>query len=604
MIITSNQEEQFIVSPPQFHLEAPRESPFEAVPTATVTSSEGSFDFSWIQKPTELGIATVEGILEDIVQRSRRDAKRFPSSADVHANLGLALANCGRLTEAVDEFSTALKISPQHFMAMANLGRISASQGRFDEAQRIYEQIAKAHPQELSPLVNLSYIFLRTGKIHQATEILNRAIEVDSEALFPRYLMAVSLLTLGKSREAIRHLRFAARTEVRSPAVHQALGVAYLMAGDMKNAVRSFKTALTLAPEMKDAVHALANVLLRQGHTDSLVDLLAAYLQRQPSDITAREILSDAHSQLKQYPAARLQLTTALRQLQGDEKNNQKQKAKLLNNIGYCFDRQHDIEASAQWFSRSIQVDPTFDVVPYHNLAKVYVRKRQFAQAWQILEKCVEIFPDNHETPAVQAFVLSEQDRNDEAIELLNKELATGKASPSSYATLGWFLTDMKRDSKAAEQILFDGLKRYPQHPGIVNNLAYVALMQGHPVEARNVLSSLKTENREIQLEDRIYLTATWGLLHLWEGDIEGGRHCYEQAKIMSDESPQKHLAKIVQQKMHLELAKTFLRQNDIETALSEIGKGLSIREGRSCYEHDLISLIELLKNNSEPHAQ
>jgi Flp pilus assembly protein TadD len=96
--------------------------------------------------------------------------------------------------------------------------------------------------------------------------------------------MAISLLTLGKSQEAIRHLRFAARTEVRSPAIYQALGVAYVMADDVKSAVRSFKTALTLAPEMKDAVHALANVLLQQGHTSSLVELLAAYLERQPND--------------------------------------------------------------------------------------------------------------------------------------------------------------------------------------------------------------------------------------------------------------------------------------------------------------------------------
>jgi tetratricopeptide (TPR) repeat protein len=593
MIITSNQEEQLIVSPPQFHLEPPGESPFEAVPPATVTSSEGSFNFTWLQKPAEIGIATVEGILKDIVQRSRRDAERFPSSAEAHANLGLALANCGRLTEAIEEFSVALKISPQLFMAMANLARISALQGRFDEAERIYEQMSKDHPKELSPLVNLSYIFLRTGKLHQATEILNRAIDVDPEAIFARYLMAVSLLALGKSHEAIRHLRFAARTDVRSPAVHQALGVAYLMSGDIKNALRSFKTALTLAPEMKDAVHALANVLLQQGHTDSLVDLLAAYLQRQPNDITAREILSNAHSQLKQYPLARLQLTTALRQLQGDDKHNQKQKAKLLNNIGYCFDRQHDLEASAQWFSRSLEVDPTFDVVPYHNLARVYVRKCQFAQAWRILEKCIEVFPDNHETPAVQAFVLSEQDRNDEAIELLNRELATGKATPNSYATLGWFLTDLKPDPKTAEQILSDGLKRYPQHPGILNNLAYVILVQGRPVEARALLSSLNIESKEIRPEDRIYLTATWGLLYLWENDIVGGRRSYERAKLMAFESPDKNLPKIVEQKMRLELAKAFLRQKDITTAISEIRKGLSIKEGRTCYEHDLTALIE-----------
>ena len=140
MIITSNQKEQFIVSPPQFQLGPPGESPFEAIPTTSVTSLKGSFDFDWVDRPAELGISKVEGILEDIVERSRRDAERFPSSAQAHANYGLALMNCGKPNEAVAEFATALKLSPQHFMSLANLARISASQGRFDEAQRIYEQ--------------------------------------------------------------------------------------------------------------------------------------------------------------------------------------------------------------------------------------------------------------------------------------------------------------------------------------------------------------------------------------------------------------------------------------------------------------------------------
>jgi tetratricopeptide (TPR) repeat protein len=602
MIITSNQREQFIVSPPQFQLGPPGESPFEAMPTASVTDSEGSFDFNWIDKPVDPGMPNVEGILKNIVERSRRDAERFPTSAQAHANYGLALMNYGKLNEAVVEFTEALRLTPQHFMALANLARINASRGLFDEAQRIYEQLAAAYPQELSPLVNLAYIFLRTRRVQDATEILNKAIRIDTVAVFPRYLMAISLLTLGKPHEAIRHLRFAARAEVRSPAIHQALGIAYVMADDVKSAVRSFKTALTLAPEMKDAVHALANVLLQQGHTNSLVELLAAYLVRQPNDIAAREILSDAHSQLKQYSQARLQLTTALRQLQTDDESTRKQKAKVLNNIGYCFDRQSESDTAVQWFNRSIEVDPAFDPIPYHNLARTYARKRQFAQAWRILEKCTETFPESRATPEVQAYVLSEEMRYDEAIDILQKELATGKATDGSYSTLGWLLTDVKDDFGVAEKVLFEGIKRHPQSPGLVNNLAYVLLMQGRPLEARPILSSLQS-TKELRLEDTVALTATWGLLRLWEGDILGGTQYYQQAEMMARESPQRNLAKIVRQKMHLELAKAFLRESKIEVAKSEILKGLSIREGADFYEHDLTSLNENLKNNSEPSA-
>src|SRR6266849_8986678 len=118
MIITSNQKEQFIVTRPQCKLGPPGESPFEAIPTASVTSLKGSFGIDWVDRPAELGISKVEGILEDIVERSRRDAERFPSSAQAHANYGLALVNCGKLSEAATEFATALRLSPQLFMSL------------------------------------------------------------------------------------------------------------------------------------------------------------------------------------------------------------------------------------------------------------------------------------------------------------------------------------------------------------------------------------------------------------------------------------------------------------------------------------------------------
>jgi len=591
----SSEKEQFVFSPPQFQLEPPGKSPFEAMPATSVISLKGLFDMNWVENPTEHAISKAEGILDDILARSRFDAERFPSDAQAHANYAVALMNRGNLDEAADEFSMALRLSPRHFMSLGNLARIRTLQGRFDDAEKIYEELSAMYPTELSALVNLSYILLRTGRLEKAASILNKALEIDADAIFPRYLMAISLLTLGKSHEAIKHLRFAARTEVRSPAIHQALGVAYVMAGDTRGAVRSFKTALTLAPDMKEAVHALANVLLQHGNIESLIELLAAYLEKRPDDVTAREILAEAYSQDKQYAPARLQLTTALRHV---HESDRKLRAKLLNNVGSCFDRQGDSEKAAQWIERSIAVDPAFDAVPYLNLARLHLRNRQFVQAWRILESCKELFPENHETPEVQALVLVEQKRYDEAIELLRDEVATGKAIPGSYGDLGWYLTDFRHNLDEARKIMYEGLKRYPKAPNIINNLAYALLMEGHPGEAREVLMSLRIDEKKARLEDKVALTATWGLLHLWEEDLAEGKHYYELAEEMAHESPRTDLSATVRQKMHLELAKAFLRHRDYALARTEIARGLAIRKGREVYEDELASLRERVEEN------
>src|SRR6266853_794331 len=100
MIITaaaSAEKEQFVFSPPQFQLEPPGESPFEAMSATSVVSSKGLFNMDWVENPIELGVLKSEQILDDILSRSRFDAERFPSNAHVHANYALALMNRGNL---------------------------------------------------------------------------------------------------------------------------------------------------------------------------------------------------------------------------------------------------------------------------------------------------------------------------------------------------------------------------------------------------------------------------------------------------------------------------------------------------------------------------
>jgi hypothetical protein len=95
-------------------------------------------------------------------------------------------------------------------------------------------------------------------------------------------------------------------------------------------------------------------------------------------------------------------------------------------------------------------------------------------------------------------------------------------------------------------------------------------------------------------------LAATWGLLYLWEGDIERGSEQYELAERLACEVPQSELRNIVRQKMHLELARAYLRRQDIASAEAEISLGLSVRAGRDIYAQSLMALRNELENPRE----
>src|SRR5713226_1807395 len=94
---------------PRFLLDPPSTNRFVSAPSV-----------SFIQHKDRLGVelsddyaalsatASSAEISEEFLERSRRDAERYPGSPRAHVNLGHALMNCGRLDESGVEFERAL----------------------------------------------------------------------------------------------------------------------------------------------------------------------------------------------------------------------------------------------------------------------------------------------------------------------------------------------------------------------------------------------------------------------------------------------------------------------------------------------------------------
>jgi len=91
-------------------------------------------------------------------------------------------------------------------------------------------------------------------------------------------------------------------------------------------------------------------------------------------------------------------------------------------------------------------------------------------------------------------------------------------------------------------------------------------------------------------------MTATWGLLHLVEGDLELGQEFYNEAKRLASTLGNKELARLVSQKMHLELARAFYRAGDRSVARKHLQQGLAIRDGMDFYHRDLQILDKNLR--------
>ena len=76
--------------------------------------------------------------------------------AEVHYNLGLALANQGQLDEAALEYRLALESKPDHAEAHNNLGNVLLTGGQTDAAIAEYLRTLEVNPENAEAHYNLA----------------------------------------------------------------------------------------------------------------------------------------------------------------------------------------------------------------------------------------------------------------------------------------------------------------------------------------------------------------------------------------------------------------------------------------------------------------
>jgi tetratricopeptide (TPR) repeat protein len=535
----------------------------------------------------ELG--DVQAILDAMVARSRRDVTRYPRSARTHANLGVALLNAQLLDDSAQELEVALTLDPASYLALSTLARIKVIQEDMASARALAHRLQKMQPDTPLALVILALAALKDGDTDEFVRLLSMVVERLPGVVVLRASLAQGLLQLGRYREAVHQLKIAARGDVASADIYQLLGTSYFLVGDMGRAERAFQSALTLAPDSPEVTRALARLLLQQDRYKDIITLLLPFLKTHKDDYEAHELLAAAHMNLGQYSAARTQLFGALSAVPKEGPQAAEHRARLSNNFGACYWHLKDLHKARQMFASAIEASPSESIFPYYNLGRLYLDLDQPREAEGVLRDALRHFPEDAEARYHLAQSLSRQERYDAAIDALQRIVGRGEATADTYRFLSGLLADCRGDVAGAQQLLEDAQHRFPDDAGILNNLAYVYLLGGDIDAAQRVLNHAFITS---DADDQLVLPATQGLLYLMLGDTDRGREGYEAAAQDALQRGHTRMVSEIRQKMHLELARAYLRQENHVEARREIGLGLKERES-GIYRQHLVTLAQ-----------
>lgn len=331
--------------------------------------------------------------------------------------------------------------------------------------------------------------------------------------------LAVAPRRVSRIREAIGRLRTRLHEYSRDPFAWLDLSLLYTRIGEDEAARRAARTSLGLAPENRIVVRSMTRLLLHfEAAEDALKLVRSSPLSPHDPWLAGLEIeLSDL---LEKTPRFTKRANELLRTFEGRPEVLTELAASLGTTSALHgstkLARTHfrrallrpneNVVAQARWIAQHVPGVVEFDGNLLAEGARFEARAQDFYQAgnW------------------------------DAAVTEIEGWLADESFS-SRPAVLGSFVAgSMLRDYARAAEIAELGLVANPHNATLQNNLAYALARGETPKKAQKIVAAFPTG---VTGRDKIYMTATRGLLAMKLGNEEEGRRLYESAIEIADTS-------------------------------------------------------------------
>ena len=172
-------------------------------------------------------------------------------------NLGLLAAREGRTGEAIPYFQEALKLSPDHLIALDNLGSAYRQQKRWDDARKTYERALEISLNDAEANYGLGMVFAQNDDTARAFDSLQRALKL--RPIYP---------------EALNNL-----------------GILYLRTQRRDQAVATFEECIRVAPAFDQSYLNLARVYVVEGTPEKARAVLLELLKQHPGHAQAQKMM-------------------------------------------------------------------------------------------------------------------------------------------------------------------------------------------------------------------------------------------------------------------------------------------------------------------------
>ena len=239
-----------------------------------------------------------EGKLDEAIGHFSKALSIDPDLADAHNGLGGALAEQGKLDEAMGHFSKALSIDPDFAEAHNNVGSLFSRQGKLDEAIGHFLQALRIEPDFAGAHTNLGIVLAYQKKFDEAIGHFSEALRIEPDLADAHNGLGRVLADQGKLDEAIGHFSKALSIDPDFAEAHNGLGGSLAHQGKLDEAMGHFSKAVRIKPDYAQAHYNLGLALAEKGRFDEAIGCFSKALEIKPD-------YAQAQYNLKALQAAR-----------------------------------------------------------------------------------------------------------------------------------------------------------------------------------------------------------------------------------------------------------------------------------------------------------
>ena len=350
--------------------------------------------------------------------------KLFNQGQDAHEK--------GDLQTALKFYDEAVKISPDFPEAEYQRGAALLSLGKTSEAEKAFRRAVEIKAGWSLPLTSLGSILVSTNRFEEAEKVLSKAIELDEKNFEALSVLTELRLRSHATPEILKNLL--AKIQIlnarnKSSALLAAQGAIQRALGDMNSAKISLNGALSIEPSNSFALSESAEIYISERNFQNAVDAaktllvislnsnaakfrLARVFALSGNSAEALKILdgldsADAEvSSLKNSIIANdsEDVSALEKQLEKDSKN-----AVVLGRLCTLF-RTSDPQKALDYCSRASESEPA-NVNYAVGYGAALVQARQFENAIALLNRLLQIAPENYAAHANLATALFETKR-------------------------------------------------------------------------------------------------------------------------------------------------------------------------------------------------